>query len=803
MEAAKEADYDFQYRKQLVILQEAQATKETTMTPKELKEIRDSQKLMRGELVSLYMSLQREQEMHDSFEAGESDVNPTNHLEYGSEISIFNQKIFRTHGFEAAKSNSKKMIIFAEGRKDLIAYIETLLNADDYIAIEYARAVFDMNYAFADSVYYDAYQVNMPKQYWYIPFESDDGNLLREMNLKLRVSNRQNDSFEDSFVTETTLGAHTTLRIDNVFGIAGRHTDAVANYHFAILLKDFQSILQNSVGGEKLQSMFEKDEYFGKDANILNRFTRIFRNVLQYADVDGDPMDRFLTRYMALQNGTILAFNLWSFGKQFFSIFTTSIKEGLNPLVVTGNTFVAMNPNDKAYLWMMKNNPAFYNRVKSGNLPQILDSITAENYMDLSGMKADVQSKIRQINEVLTKHLAWADTLVLVASFRTEVESLQKKYGDTKSEAEIYEMANKKLNNMLLYSVASVDSAYRSTLSQQSGLVGRTMGRMLSEPMLHASAFMKRYLQVKNGVMKWTDKLVWRDITAYMVVALLNALFGIGRNFLEGKDEDKDNPAFEFFVNELLWENILGGIPYMSFITSAFEFDLKAFTRAKYDLTVPFYSEVKNVVSRARSLQNGANVGGKWVALIESLGTLVGLPLKNVLRTAKMINYWFAQAGNENAVKLDDFLKIRSEVQSYNRAIDKNNTKRAEVYLDRIYTSTNVKTEIIRLQYEGDKKINPRFGNTFKSLQKDGTYKTYKIDEKDLRTYRNFAQKSIEKATRTAEYRKLNNEQRTSVIQRIINYYYNYLKKSILDKKIEPTFESRLDYCGCGTSVEV
>ena len=146
--------------------------------------------------------------------------------------------------------------------------------------INFAKERFDKNYEYIDEIFFAKYGVHLPRQETYIPFASLESDYARDVELK--IINRRNMATPDGFVMETTLGARTDLRIENIFAVIENHTRAIANYcGFNRLLYDWQNLYVNKAGGAPLQEAFTgKDNKFGQNNDIAHMIEQAFADNL-------------------------------------------------------------------------------------------------------------------------------------------------------------------------------------------------------------------------------------------------------------------------------------------------------------------------------------------------------------------------------------------------------------------------------------------------------------------------------------------------------------------------------------------
>lgn len=757
-----------------------------------------NQKITRGALIALYLSIKRELEMHELAKNPNSNVNPTEHFVFGNTFSYFVDALFKNKGFEFAKKNQRNFMIFANTPQEFIDYFEKglfddagnqiappVLQAKDYEIAQFAKEMFDKNFKFLDEVFFAMYKIHLTKQDIYIPYATDDTDFARE--IKLKFIQRYNLGVAEGLIMETTTGASTALRIENVFSVIENHTRMTANYSFERFINDFQNLLENKTPGKgmSLSNLLKNspDSPFGNDNYFLEMFEISMQNILRYSDLTENKYVKFLRRVLRNSVSATMAANLPAMVKQYASVLTIMIKNGTPVISFVANLHLALLPNNKYRTWLMKNNGNFYWRAAIGNMPNLAEQIT----LNFGKRFNDILSKISQ---TLGKHIGWADNSVLVAAFATIVQEEQKK-NPTLTEDQVFKIANERFYDVLLYGVANTHSGFRSPFSNSRNIMMQTVSKFQSENIIHVSALLRALTLRRNKTKGSIDEL-FRALLALLISGLFSATVSTQTNVLLGYEKYDDSLAFDFFVNEFLWNNVVGAMPYVNQITSMISWKQDGLPiKFGYEPSMPFGTDLANLVKTVLSLETGTDITGKTIRILELFGNMTGVPVRNIKRISQVVSRLYAEQGDKTGLYYERMLYSLSKAEAFKDAIESGNEVKMQSYVDDMFNSLIIQREFVRLlaQDEGYK-INLRDVETFKKQNEDGTYTTYDIPKNIQSRFNKNTERALLKLISSSSYRRLKDEDKARAIQRIIDYYYNYMKDVITKEKMENKIRS-------------
>jgi hypothetical protein len=737
------------------------------------------QEMTRGQIITLYLSLLREREMEERAAAGDNDIKPTRHLVFGSEIHLFDNEDLINKGYEYAVSNTKTMIIFANERDELIDYIESeLLMQEDYTIMDFAKERFDINYNNLNEEYRKKNEVDLPRQDIYIPFSTVNSDYAREFKLKL--AQRYNVGVADGMARQTTIGASTPLKIENIFGVLENSTRHVANYSFERIITDFQNLLVNNTSGSNLDLMLKgNDGVFGPSNPIHESIERAFVNILKYSEKTG-KYEKLLKKGLRNSIGATMALNVKTMFNQFASISTIFIKNGGNIGDFMKNVTVSLGKS-KYRRWLMNNNDNFYLRAKFGNIPYLAEQITPDVYKRTGNF-------FNKITDILSRHIGWADNTVLVGVFKSYADAIReenKKNRVVMSEERVLELANDRLQEVLLFGVANTDTAFRADLSNRDNIVYQLAAKFQSENIMQVSAILRRFVAYRNnrrngkgGSLKELFKHFMAFFMSALITATVSTVFGRIRGTIK-----EDEVLFEGFVNELLWNNMVGAMPIINTFTSMIQFtetENGIWFEKGFDKGLPVLSEVAVFLDKVGSMSNGENIGKKAIDALAAVGNIFSIPVRNFKRLVTTTTKLFGDGGNGMAIEISQYLSASSNAQGLNTAIKEGNAKRIEYYSNLRFENYQINQEIVRLLSNNpDMKLNLYNVETFSAEDEKGNMVKYKIPSATQDKYKAISQRVVFRLIKSGKYMSLKDEEKIKAIQRVINYYYNHMKENI------------------------
>jgi hypothetical protein len=767
-------------------------------------------KMTRGEIVNLYMNIKREEAMHnqvDSLNRYEARIKPTRHFEIGGSFNIFDSNLALEKSYQDAKSKAAKTsyVIF-QSRFDMLRTLEDFMTSDGRyeVLIEEAKRVYKQNYQYINEIFVARFQSDLPTEEFYSPFRTLDSDWSR--NFELKRKNKTNIGVEDGFTLETTMGAATPLVIQNVSSVMSGTTTATANYSYERLITDFQSLMVSKAKGN---NRTYAELLAGIDGrSFLVFFEKTFIDVLGYGLERLGAAER---AFSAVQNASIsatMALSLSVYTKQFISVLKISSGGRLNLFEMVYNVARHGIPFYKTELrrWLLENNSNIYQRSEFGGIANIANTVTADTF---TRYRRGFKKLGNNFKEVIGRFNNHADGTVLVAAFATLVNKVQKENPNL-TKQEILEKANDIFKRTtLLYDVANTDTAFRTRFSTSKNFLQRYIAKYMSENMIQLSNMQTAYRNYTLGMGGFDDFL--RAIFEFIASSLSSALVGISFSRLNGFIEE-DEIVSDFFVNELILQNLLGAIPYVNLVTSLFQVVDGKLTQA-YDVKLPLVSDVANLVKNTIRFSEtvGKVVSGELppsrifretIRLIEGTANFTGIPFANFRKIAgyilKLETEWF---GGDSYFAFEEFFFGRTNAQQLGLAVKANDEDKINSYIGRTVENVFVKDEIIKVLVDNeDASISLRFNATTFKAQNPLNKKemsTFQIPEKTLEKYKTLAQRTLSFLIKNPKYKKLSKEKKLSAIQRVLNYFYNSMKNSILVeeyKTLPANIKKDIDY---------
>ena len=749
-----------------------------------------TQQFQRGNIVSTYISLIREIEMQKMADNGDIIIQPTNHFAFGNQIDMYDNQLMERKGHEHAKKKIIGYTIFAEDKQALADYLYSLLTEEDLQNMDFAKTVFDQNYEFANKMYKEKYGVDLPRQQTYIPFSTRNADKSREFELK-RI-NRRNLGMDKGFIMKTTLGASEDLMMENIFSVMHSHTRTVANYSFDSLNTDFQNLLVNKAGGTSFQSLLNgEDTIFGVDNGVEQNINTMLMNIAQYNDINESQFVKRIRKTIGATARAVIGLAVPMYIKQFISMIKISLTSNVNLLLVMKHTALSTRLNNKYFKYLMQHNDNFYNRSQSKFLTNLADYAS----VNLFGYKSKWLNKafkgVDKVSNALTEHVGRADARVLVGAFRAKAEEIRKRNPQLHEDT-VLEQANEWLtNDVLLFSVANTSPAFRSNMSNSKNVFEQIPAKFQSENLIHYGSIVRDIIILKNGH-KDQFKILSRDLAGILLSGLFSALVNQWWGKLMGYDDDvkAEDEVLDFIFNEFLWDNLIGSIPYINQFTQMwrwnFDEEKGTITKAGFDPRVPLLSEVANILSDFNSIvfynpteQEKERNARKFYEIIEETMYIFGIPIKNARKIGQLGSGIFAEYGSKEGRKLDMLFNNKTRSVAYYDAIKQGNREEINGYVSDRFENLNVQNEIVRLGMK-NQTVKIYDVTYFKAMDEDGKYQEHSIPQGVSDKYKTLTQRSLVKLFRSSSYRKLPDHLKAKALQRVINYYYNYMKASIL-----------------------
>ena len=496
-----------------------------------------------------------------------------------------------------------------------------------------------------------------------------------------------------------------------------------------------------------------------------------FVDILGYGRGEDTDFNKMANKLITNINASLISLSVPAFVKQYISVFTISIKNGLNPIDIIREN--ANFNNLELSKWLMENSGTFYQRAKIGGNIALADTVLAEQALGLT----KYQEKLK---DILGAPTAFADAHVLVSAFAVKLKQV-KKENPNLSEQEARVKALEFLEKeVMLYAVASVDTAFRSKFSTSRNPVQRIASRFMGENIMQISGILSNYNMWKNGV---TTAQPVRAIGSLFTSSILAALISTAFRRLRGDLEDEE-VVEEFFFNELLLNNLIGAIPYINLISQNFNFTPSSGV-STFKPTTPVIGEISSVFESVfkiyDKLSKGEDATREILRLVENGGMIFGIPAKNITRLGQYALRFASIFGDDTYADFEEFYYSRTATQQLNDAIKSGNKEKADMYVERTVNNAAVKNEIVRVFMETGSKISLYQADTFSAKNPvDGKMVKYNIPSRTREKYNILTQRALLNLVRSSSYKRLTDEEKTKAIQRVINYYYNFMKNEIL-----------------------
>ncbi len=751
----------------------------------------EKQNIQRGNLAALFMSVTREIEMHRLYELGNTRIKPTEHFVFGNEVFMFDNSRMEIKGYKNAKSKAVPFTIFSNDRIALRDYLLTQLNEMDLDTIQLAKDRFDTNYDFLNEMYKEKYKVNLPKQPTYIPYATLSASYEREF--KLKQANRYNVGVDNGMIMDTTIGARESLRIENLFSVIDNHTRAVGNYSFDRLITDFQNLLVNRSGGSSFEEELRGAETpFGTDNGIIENLERMFLNILQYRDTTESQAIKLMRQALYKSMQAVIGVNPGMTLKQFLSIMTISVKTNTSFAKNLRGTISSIRPRDKYYKWLMLHNDNFFFRAKTRFMPELSEFVHSATFGRGTQLMAKIMRTLDKVGNAATWFVGFSDSVVIVGAFKERIKYL-KKVNPGLQEEEYYEKANEWLYyKVLKNAVANTIAAWRSDYSNTRKPLVELASKFQSENLIHVGSYLRNRYMIKNGIKGGWRRLA-RDMWAMILSGFFSALINQQRDKLMGYEKDLQgvDKYKDFLVNQFLWENMVSSIPYFNQITSMAQFDFENGHEGKIDLAfrvdLPGLGNIYKIIEDWSQVHdNNDNLYKKLYDMAEEITELFGLPVKNLRKIVQMTTNYIAEQGDSNARALDRILTNRTKSTAYYEAIKSGNKKEVNAYVEDVFDNNTVVNEIMRLLDKNPgEKIVIYDVDSFRKLNDEGKYDTYAIPTRVKDKFNGYIQTALKKLIRESDYKKMDDLNKLKTVQRVINYYYNYMKETIMDSKFK------------------
>lgn len=275
-------------------------------------------------------------------------------------------------------------------------------------------------------------------------------------------------------------------------------------------------------------------------------------------------------------------------------------------------------------------------------------------------------------------------------------------------------------------------------------------------------------IEAQNIIDGDNDKKAFKLILSTLLSALMMASIEQLVERIYGRKGWNENST-EDFVKSLLLESTINNLPYVSNLVNSIEYDQKLGTFE--------FGAIQSFVDIINNIKEGKPWHSILFNSIMSIGTLTGLPLKN------LYNLFLGVYKNvsPDGYKIDATLKGYSETyikKAYKESLDANNTNKAKGYLGILETlksgslSDSVENEIINLTKEGHSVL-PKSIPT-ETEDKDGNLIALTSEQiSQFKKAYSEANVKVEELLKINDYSSQTNENKAKIIKSIFDAYYS------------------------------
>ncbi|MDO4486026.1 MAG: peptidoglycan DD-metalloendopeptidase family protein [Bacillota bacterium] len=470
----------------------------------------------------------------------------------------------------------------------------------------------------------------------YFPIKSADAYLDSNFESREQVERIKNFGFTKG----TIINANNPIMVDDIFRVVADHINKMSLYNaFAAPISDFTRVYnykQRDEGGlltGSVKSSLE-DAYGRKAINYINRFMADVNNTTK-TRVEG--MMRFVNKSLANYKKATIGFNMRVALQQPTAVMRAFVL--MNPkYFVNGSLNVKKNLKDmKAHCQIARWKSWGYNQV---DMARDIDDIMMNNEW------SRIDTVTMEIYGALD-NITWS---TIWAAVRKETKA---KYPDVKVDSdEFYRLCNERASEVF-DKTQVVDSVFhRSQVMRNTETMSKMMTSFMAEPtrtfnMVRTELVKARDLWNQGEKGKAAGKAN-RALSVFVLNAAAVSAAAAIADSLRGKDADDDDEPDKWWENALanFWDNIniLNMIPVAK--------DIWGFVDGwgSQNMALEGYEALVKSIMEIPAAENKSEA---WLKVAESMGLVMGLPVKNVIRELKVlgIDVYAAEVGSESEDK--------------------------------------------------------------------------------------------------------------------------------------------------------
>lgn len=611
-------------------------------------------------------------------------------------------------------------------------------------------------------------------------------------------------------------GAKNAIIVSNALTKFKRHVNGVTRYaSYAVPIENINKILNVDVGNNanmptSMQTALKTNDFARGAEDYLKKLIADAQQV----NIKSDDATKFVSQL----RGRYAKYQL-----------------GLNPKVIftQASSYIAGFGELRAssLAWAVAHLPKLTNKAFDAELDKYCPWAAVRHYEKGATRAMTVTDKVDKVGDFFTQGIEFTDRQIVKLEFLACQKEAQARFGlkigteenKIKAGELLTELGLKTQQNQLTTEKSAAmrsESEFAKTLTMFKADSMKQVSRWLQAvstasvlrrkmqaakqagDMATYNALEAEYKKSVKTICKYSSVIVVSSIYMVMLARLFNKFYG-------RDEEDDENKILGFFKD--IFGNICGMIPVISELYSFFfeGYDTGSFM---YDSINNVLSASKGVVDTCVSLVGGENVSKEKINssirdVIYALGISTGIPTKNAYKVTKGILDLVAPNAGD---KVDAWFKVPSEkgtVENIKAAIDKGDARAQKTQLDLLYGKYDLelKDAVLRGEYdrlmtieltkgEDDKvKYTPLEAKIPSNLEIDG--EDVELTRKDVNAFKNAlisCESAQARVVKTANYKRLGNEERAYALRKINQYYFESTKYNYTGEKSSFAYYAKL-----------
>jgi hypothetical protein len=181
-------------------------------------------------------------------------------------------------------------------------------------------------------------------------------------------------------------------------------------------------------------------------------------------------------------------------------------------------------------------------------------------------------------------------------------------------------------------------------------------------------------------------------------------------------------------------------------------------------------------------MQDGSLNMRKVLRIFEQALQPFGVPLASISRLVQTIFGFGAKLGNPTSMEAVQWFAGQTDAVALTQAIKAGDRNRINYYISQVYSSVPVQKEIMRiLNSDSNIRLSLKSANFF-TAEKDGVTSTYDIPQATRSFYTTLTMQALSRLIIRGGYTRMNDTQKTAIVQRVINYYWNHMRNYVINE---------------------